>query len=215
MSPIIKNVNLILIFLGGFVASGFFKDGFVFTSIPIIVALSAFLGIVFNRIKHLDDLNLKRKKDVSLSFVDDASEYGAVLVSLIEPPTTMASFFSNLQIAAKKLASSTNKFHAICSDDASSKIEDLNRKLTITLMIAMSEKAVELEHEPNKLELIKCFLSDGTLSELNDIRYEILKLVKNEINDGASTAKFKTAIEKSNAENVKALSKLVGIPVKE
>ena len=210
MSPIVKNANIILIFLGGIIATGFFKDEVISASIPYLAMVGAFLGISVNRTKHLDDLNMTRKKEVSLEFVEDASEYGSVLVSLIEENSNMKIFFSDLNVANKKFISSMNKFHVVCSDETSSKIESLHFKLN-ELMLKMSTQATALEKEPDKIKLITWFIQHGVLSKLNDVRYEILELVNNEIGDGSGTAKFKKAIEKCNADYTNMFSELLSI----
>lgn len=213
MSTIVKNANLILIFLGGIIVTGFFKDETVVASVPILVALGAFLGIVFNRTKHLDDLNMTRKKDVSLSFVEDISEYGAVLTSIIEHSTTLDSFFSDLTIASKKMISSLNKFHVVCSDEASSKIELLHFELS-ELMQVISKKAATFHTEPDKLKLMADLIESDIFSKLNIVRFKIIDIINNEIGDGSGKKEFKAAIEKNNTDYKAMLYKVLEIPDK-
>lgn len=168
--------------------------------------LGAFLGIIINRIKHLDDLNMTRKKDVSLEFIEDMSEYGSVLVSLIEPNVKPDAYFSNLSEAAKKMNSALNKFHVVCDDQVSSEIELINFEL-VSLMQVMTMKAAELGED--KIALMKLFIGEDILSQLNIIRYKIIRLVNSEIGDGSGTEKFKQAIERNNTNYKESLSKML------
>lgn len=206
MSPIVKYANLTLLFLGGFIVSGLFKDATVVTSIPILAMLGAFLGIIVNRTKHLDDLNLTRKKDVSLEFIEEMSEYGSVLVSLIEPNVKPDAYFSNLSKSNKKMNSAMNKFHVVCDDQVSSEIELISFEL-VSLMQVMTLRAAKLGED--KIALMKWFISDDIFSQLNIIRYKIIRLVNSEIGDGSGTEKFKQAIEKNNIDYKESLSKVL------
>lgn len=208
MSPIVKYANLTLLFLGGFIVSGFFTDIEVVASTPYLAMLGAFLGIIINRTKHLDDLNMTRKKDVSLDFIEAASAYGAVLVSLIDENITRELFFSDLDKTSKKFVTTMNKFHVVCSDDASSKIEPLHFKLN-ELMIKMVTQASHLEAEADKLQLMRWFIANEILSQLDDIRFKIIDTVNNEIGDGTGTKKFKKAVVKNNTDYTNMLSKIL------
>ena len=72
-----------------------------------------------------------------------------------------------------------NKFHVVCSDDASSKIESIHFKLN-ALMLKMCTQASSFEEETDKIKLMTWFITNDVFSKLNDIRYEILDLVNNE-----------------------------------
>lgn len=196
-----------IVFICGFVASQIINTDLSATaSIPILVMVGAYLGIIFNRIKHIDDLNLSLKKDVSLEFVEDMSEYGTILVSLIEPTSTMESFYSDLNKINKKLSSSMNKFHVICNDEVSSEVELIYFDY-IGLMQLMARKATELGEK--KIALMKWFIKEDVFSQLNIIRYKVISLVNSEIGDGSGTENFKRAINKSNTDYKKAFSKLL------
>ena len=93
-----------IIFVSGFVASQLIKADISATAvIPFLVMVGAFLGVIFNRIKHIDDLNLSRKKDVSLEFVGIMSEYGTVLISIIDQNVKPETFHSNLNKATQNM----------------------------------------------------------------------------------------------------------------
>ena len=207
MSPIVRNANIILIFLGGIIVTGFFKDETVVTSVPILAMLGAFLGIIVNRTKHLDDLNMTRKKDVSLEYIEKISDYGSVLVSLIESNISMKQFQLNLYEANKNMASSMNKFHVISDDKVSYGLEQVQLKL----IKLMSEMVFEAYKEEDKIELMKTYVKGDMFSKLNDIRYEVIELVNFEIGDGSGTEQFKRAIKETNVEYKKFTSEILGV----
>ena len=202
----------ILVFLGGFVASRLIEADMAATSsIPFLVMVGAFLGIIFNRIKHIDDLNLSRKKDVSLGFVEAMSDYSSVLVSLVDQNTTMDIFHKNLNEATKKMNSELNKFHVVCSQALgyalkANELELLNFKI-VSLMLIMVQESAKVGED--KVVLIKKFLSEDVFSKLNIIRFKVINLVNREIGDGSGTVMFKQAIEKNNIDYKKMLSKVI------
>jgi len=76
----------LLVFLSGVIVSHLFKNDLLSSgAIAYVSMASAFLAVIFNRIKHIDDLNLSRKKDTSLEFIKYMSEYCSTLISIIDP----------------------------------------------------------------------------------------------------------------------------------
>lgn len=187
-----------IIFVSGFVASQLIKADISATAvIPFLVMVGAFLGVIFNRIKHIDDLNLSRKKDVSLEFVGIMSEYGTVLISIIDQNVKPETFHSNLNKATQNMNRVLSKFHVVCSDQVSSELELINFEI-VSLMLTMTQKSQKLGED--KLSLMKELITEDIIAKLNLIRYKIIHLVNSEIGDGSGTDKLKLAIDKNNTD---------------
>jgi len=189
---------LLIFFTCGFVASEVINVSLTATvTIPFLTMIGAFLGVIFIRIKHIDDLNLSRKKDTALEYVQHISEYRSILVSLANPKISDDEFHFSLLDASKNMVGALDKLHVICSDRVSHKIELKNYEI-ISLMITMILKSVEFGE--NKARLMKWYVSEDILSKLNVIRYEILHLINSEIGDGSGTGLLKSAIDQNNKD---------------
>jgi len=197
-----------MIFTCGFIASQLVESDLSITvTIPFLSMVVVFIGVIFNRIKHIDDLNISRKKEVSLEYIKYMSEYRSAMVNIINPAIKPDEYHSNLIDATKNMIGAMDKLHVVSNDQVSNQIELKNFEIT-SLMITMTMKSKELDGD--KLELMKWLIAENILSKLNMIRYEIINLINTEIGDGSGTKKLKMAIEKNNKDFNNKLSELLG-----
>jgi len=197
---------LILVFVAGFISSQLTGAFIPQYTTPFMAMIGAFIAIVFNRLKHLDDLNLTRKKDAALEYIKYVSEYRSALIALIDPSVNDDVFHSNLLDATKNMIASLDKLHVVSRDDVSKEIELKNSEI-VDLMIEFRGKSHELGGD--KTALIKWFVSEDIGSKLNVIRYDIIKLINSEVGDGTGTKGLKEAIDSNNAHFKTLFSKLV------
>jgi len=205
-----KEITMIflMIFTCGFIASQLVESDLSITvTIPFLSMVVVFIGVIFNRIKHIDDLNISRKKEVSLEYIKYMSEYRSAMVNIINPAIKPDEYHSNLIDATKNMIGAMDKLHVVSNDQVSNQIELKNFEIT-SLMITMTMKSKELDGD--KLELMKWLIAENILSKLNMIRYEIINLINTEIGDGSGTKKLKMAIEKNNKDFNNKLSELLG-----
>ncbi|NQZ25039.1 MAG: hypothetical protein HRT55_01830 [Colwellia sp.] len=194
----------LLLFLCGFTASELVKTDLSSTiTIPFLSVIVVLLGILFTWLKHLDDLNLTRKKDVSLNFIKFMSEYRSALISIIDPYVKSEEFHSNLLNSTRNMVGALDQFHVIAKDDISAEIELKNFEI-ISIMIKMNKKSHEAGDD--KMVLIQWLLKEDLLSQLNVIRYQIIKLVNKEIGDSSGAEKLRKSIDKNNCDFKKLLS---------
>mgnify|MGYP000701024851 CR=1 FL=1 len=199
----------LLIFSCGYIASEHIHSDLPIISItPILALIGAFLGILFNRLKHVDDLNLSRKKEVSLEYIKYVSEYRSALIGISDHSLSTEDFHKNLMEATKNMVGALDKLHVVSDDDVSSKIERKNYDLTM-LMLKMNQKLQECGED--KLSILKWFISEDIGKQMNDIRYEIIRLINTEIGDKSGTKKLKEAFDKNNSEFKASLSVVLGI----
>lgn len=197
----------LLLFLCGFIASELVKTNLSSTiTIPFLSMIVVFLGVLFNRIKHVDDLKLTRKKDVSLNFIKYMSEYRSTLISITDQSVKAEEFHSNLISSIKNMVGALDQFHVIADDDVSAEIELKNFEI-VNLMIKIRKKCNETGDD--KIALIQWLLKEDLLSQLNIIRYQIIKLVNKEIGDNSGTEKLKKSIDKNNRDFVELLSNIL------
>ena len=197
---------LILVFIAGFISSQLTGTLVPQYATPFMAMIGAFMAIAFNRVKHLDDLNLTRKKDTALEYIKYVSEYRSALIALIDPSVKDDVFHSNLLDATKNMIASLDKLHVVSRDDVSKEIELKNAEI-VDLMIEFRGKAHELGGY--KTLLIKWFSSEDIGSKLNIIRYDIIKLINSEVGDGTGTSGLKEAINSNNAHFKTLFSKLI------
>lgn len=203
-----KEILFILLFV---VATGFIYYQVVDTNLPTsaiayMAMIGGLLGVMFNRIKHIDDLNLTRKKDVSLNFIKFMSEYRSALISITDQSIKPEEFHSNLISSAKNMVGALDQFHVIAKDEVSAEIELKNFEI-VSLMVKMNKKNQEMGDD--KIALIKWLLKEDFLSQLNIIRYQIIKLVNTEIGDNSGPDKLKESIDKNNIDFKKLLSSML------
>ena len=78
-------IVFILIFVAGFISSQITDLSTPKYAVPFMAMIGGFVAVAFNRLKHLDDLNLTRKKDAALEYIKYFSEYRTALINLIDP----------------------------------------------------------------------------------------------------------------------------------
>lgn len=197
---------LILIFTAGFISSQVVGTKLPVSAISFMAMVGGLLGVMFNRIKHLDDLKLTRKKDISLNFIKFMSEYRTALISITDQNIKPEEFHSNLMNSTKNMIAALDQFHVVANDEVSAEIELKNFEL-VSLMVKMNKKSQETGD--NKIELMKWLLEEDLLSQLNIIRYQIIKLVNSEIGDNSGTEKLKESINKNNKDFKELLSRIL------
>lgn len=199
----------LLIFSCGFIASEHIQSDLPIISLtPILALIGAFLGILFNRLKHVEDLNLSRKKEVFLEYIKYVSEYRSALIEFSDHLLSTEDFHKNLMEATKNMVGALDKLHVVSDDDVSSKIERKHYDL-LMLMLKMNQKLQECGED--KLSILKWFVSEDIGKQMNDIRYEIIRLIDTEIGDKSGTKKLKEAFEKNNSEIKASLSAVLGL----
>jgi len=186
---------LLLIFIAGFISSQILDAPLNPVAIPFMAMVGGFAAVALNRFKHLDDLNLARKKDAILEYIKYVSEYRSALLNVIDPSVTNEVFHSQLMLATKNMVAALDKLHVVSNDIISNKIE-LKHAEIINLMLEIEKKSQEYPND--KVSLIKWFVEADFGSKLNLIRYEIIDLVNSEVGDGSGTKLFKEAIETNN-----------------
>jgi hypothetical protein len=197
----------LLLFLCGFVASELVKTTFSSTiTIPFLSVMVVLLGVLFTWLKHLEDLKLTRKKDVSLNFIKFMSEYRSSLISITDPYLKPEEFHSNLLNSTRSMIGALDQFHVISNDDISAEIELKNFEI-VSVMIRMTKKSREVGED--KKALLQWLLKEDLLSQLNVIRYQIIKLVNEEIGDNSGTEKLKQSIDKNNSDFKELLSNIL------
>ena len=187
---------LILVFVSGFISSQIADLSIPQYAVPFMAMIGGFVAVALNRLKHLDDLNLTRKKDTALEYIKYFSEYRSALLNLIDPSVKDDVFHSNLMEATKNMIASLDKLHVVSSDSVSEKIELKNAEV-VTLM--MDFKAKSIEFAEDKTSLLKWFVAEDIGSKLNIIRHEIITLINSEVGDGSGTIGLKSAIDSNNA----------------
>lgn len=199
----------LLIFSCGYIASEYIQSDLPIISItPILALIGAFLGILFNRLKHFDDLNLSRKKEVSLDYIKYVSEYRSALIGICDHSLSTENFHKNLMEATKNMVGALDKLYVVSDDDVSSKIERKQYDLTM-LMTKMSRKLQECGED--KRSILKWFISEDIGKKMNDIRYEIIRLINTEIGDKSGTNKLKEAFDKNDSKFKASLSAMLEI----
>ena len=178
-------------------------------SLPLLTIIGVFFTINFKHLKHSDDLNLTRKKDVSLEFITHMSEVRFVLADMANQKS-LDDFLSDFTTTSKDMNASLDKFHTICSDTVSKEVELYNSEL-IEIMLTITKKYIEIvdDVKKDKLKLLKWLIDNDIYSRLNLIRYEIIKLVNSEIGDNSGKICFKEAIEENNEKFKNKLSKML------
>lgn len=197
---------LILIFVCGFISSQLAELSIPQYAVPFMAMVGGFIAVALNRLKHLDDLNLTRKKDAALEYIKYFSEYRSALLNLIDPSVKDDLFHSNLMDATKNMVASLDKFHVVSSDSISEKIEIKNAEV-IKLMMDFRAKSTEFSED--KKSLLRWFIDEDIGSKLNTIRHEIITLINTEVGDGSGTTKLKSAIDSNNADFKSLFSKLL------
>ena len=197
---------LILIFVCGFISSQLAELSIPQYAVPFMAMVGGFIAVALNRLKHLDDLNLTRKKDAALEYIKYFSEYRSALLNLIDPSVKDDLFHSNLMDATKNMVASLDKFHVVSSDSVSEKIEIKNAEV-IKLMMDFRAKSTEFSED--KKSLLRWFIDEDIGSKLNTIRHEIITLINTEVGDGSGTTKLKSAIDSNNADFKNLFSKLL------
>tara|TARA_R110000796_G_scaffold8899_3_gene30451 strand:+ start:9258 stop:9881 length:624 start_codon:yes stop_codon:yes gene_type:complete len=197
---------LLLVFVSGFISSQIADLSIPQYAVPFMAMVGAFVAVALNRLKHLDDLNLTRKKDTALEYIKYFSEYRSALLNLIDPSVKDDVFHSNLMEATKNMIASLDKLHVVSSDSVSEKIELKNAEV-VTLM--MNFKAKSIEFPEDKTSLLKWFVAEDIGSKLNIIRHEIITLINSEVGDGSGTIKLKSAIDSNNAYFKSLFSRLL------
>ncbi|MBQ4831629.1 hypothetical protein J8L70_00025 [Pseudoalteromonas sp. MMG010] len=197
---------LILIFVCGFISSQLAELSIPQYAVPFMAMVGGFIAVALNRLKHLDDLNLTRKKDAALEYIKYFSEYRSALLNLIDPSVKDDLFHSNLMDATKNMVASLDKFHVVSSDSVSEKIEIKNAEV-IKLMMDFRAKSTEFSED--KKSLLRWFIDEDIGSKLNTIRHEIITLINTEVGDGSGTTKLKSAIDSNNADFKSLFSKLL------
>ena len=192
---------LILVFTAGFISSQMIDTLIPQIAVPFMAMVGGFIAVTFNRLKHLDDLNLTRKKDAALEYIKYVSEYRSALICLIDPSVKNDVFHSNLRDAVKNMIASLDRLHVVSSDDISKSLELKNAE-TVNIMIDFRMKSDELGDD--KTALLNWFVSEDIGAKLNAIRYDIIALINSEIGDGTGTKALKAAIN-SNNRHFKAL----------
>lgn len=195
---------LILVFASGFISSQIADASLPRYAVAFMAMIGGFVAVAFNRLKHLDDLNLTRKKDASLEYIKHFSEYRSALLNLIDPSVKGDVFHLNLMNATKNMIASLDKLHVVSSDLVSEKIELKNSEV-VKLMMDFRAKSTEVGED--KPSLLKWFVEEDIGSKLNIIRYEIITLINTEVGDGSGTKRFKTAIDSNNTYFKNLLSK--------
>ena len=197
---------LILIFVCGFISSQLAELSIPQYAVPFMAMVGGFIAVALNRLKHLDDLNLTRKKDAALEYIKYFSEYRSALLNLIDPSVKDDLFHSNLMDATRNMVASLDKFHVVSSDSVSEKIEIKNAEV-IKLMMDFRAKSTEFSED--KKSLLRWFIDEDIGSKLNTIRHEIITLINTEVGDGSGTTKLKSAIDSNNADFKNLFSKLL------
>jgi hypothetical protein len=197
---------LILVFVSGFISSQIADLSIPQYAVPFMAMVGAFVAVALNRLKHLDDLNLTRKKDTALEYIKYFSEYRSALLNLIDPSVKDDVFHSNLMEATKNMIASLDKLHVVSSDSVSEKIELKNAEV-VTLM--MDFKAKSIEFSEDKTSLLKWFVAEDIGSKLNIMRHEIITLINSEVGDGSGTIRLKSAIDSNNAYFKSLFSRLL------
>lgn len=187
---------LMLVFVAGFISSQVANLSIPQYAVPFMAMIGGFVAVALNRLKHLDDLNLTRKKDAALEYIKYFSEYRSALLNLIDPSVKDDVFHSNLMEATKNMIASLDKLHVVSSDLVSEKIELKNAEV-VTLMVDFKAKSKEFGED--KAALFKWFVDEDIGSKLNIIRHEVISLINSEVGDGSGTDRFKSAIESNNA----------------
>ena len=206
MSTREKLLVLILVFVSGFMLSQVADASIPQYAVPFMAMVGGFIAVALSRLKHLDDLNLARKKDAALEYIKYFSEYRSALLNLIDPSVKDDVFHSNLIEATKNMIASLDKLHVVSSDTVSEKIELKNTEV-VKLMTDFRAKSTELGED--KVSLLKWFVEEDVGSKLNLLRYEIIKLINFEVGDGSGTIKFKAAIMSNNSYFKNLLSKIL------
>lgn len=186
---------LILVFVAGFISSQVTNLSIPQHAAPFMAMIGGFVAVALNRLKHLDDLNLTRKKDAALEYIKYFSEYRSALLNLIDPSVKDDVFHSNLMEATKNMIASLDKLHVVSSDLVSEKIELKNAEV-VKLMVDFKGKSEEFGED--KKALFKWFVDEDIGSKLNIIRHEVISLINSEVGDGSGTDRFKSAIESNN-----------------
>lgn len=197
---------LILVFVSGFISSQIAELSIPQYAVPFMAMVGGFVAVALNRLKHLDDLNLTRKKDAALEYIKYFSEYRSALLNRIDPSVKDDVFHSNLMDATKNMVASLDKFHVVSSDSVSEKIEIKNAEV---IKIMMDFRAKSTEFSEDKKSLLRWFVDEDIGSKLNIIRHEIITLINTEVGDGSGTDKLKSAIDSNNAYFKSLFSKLL------
>ncbi|MDP5145315.1 hypothetical protein ORI98_02525 [Shewanella sp. ULN5] len=197
---------LVLVFASGFISSQIANVSIPHYAVAFMAMIGGFVAVAFNRLKHLDDLNLTRKKDASLEYIKHFSEYRSALLSLIDPSVKDDIFHSNLIEATKNMNASLDKLHVVSSDIVS---ENLELKNCEVVKLMMDFRAKSTEFGEDKVSLLKWFVEEDIGSKLNIMRYEIISLINTEVGDGSGTKRFKIAIDSNNAYFKGLFSKLL------
>ncbi|QFU24233.1 hypothetical protein FM038_020130 [Shewanella eurypsychrophilus] len=186
---------LILIFITGFISSQVVGSNLPELTVPFMAMVGGFIAVALNRLKHLDDLNLARKKDAALEYIKYVSEYRSAILNVIDQSVSNEVFHSQLIEATKNMVAALDQLHVVSNDIISNKIELKNAEV-VSLMSEIQKKSQEYPND--KISLIKWFVEADFGSRLNLIRYEIIDLVNSEIGDGSGTKLFKEAIVANN-----------------
>ncbi len=197
---------LLLVFTAGYISSQVVDTNLPVSGIAFLAMVGGLLGVIFNRMKHIDDLNLTRKKDTSLEYIKCMSEYRSAIINIIDPATSEEEFHKELMTATKNMVASLDKLHVVINDQISKELEAKNFQITCLMMKVRQQSTLVAG---NKDMLLKWFVTEDIGPQLNIIRLEIINLINSEIGDGSGTAMLKTAIH-SNNDNFKELfSKLL------
>ena len=197
---------LLLVFSSGFISSQVVEPNLPVSAIAFMAMVGGLLGVIFNRMKHIDDLNLTRKKDASLEYVKYMSEYRSALINIIDPATSDYEFQKGLMEATKNMIGALDQLHVVINDQISHDLELKNFEITC-LMMEMRGKLTEFSGD--KAQLLNWFVSEDMGSRLNMIRYDIINLINTEIGDGSGTSTLKSAILTNNDNFKQLCSKLL------
>lgn len=174
--------------------------------IAALTGLGAFVGVIYNRFKHLDDLKLARKKEASLEYVKFSSQHTSAILNFLTSTKNTDELTTSLLKAINNLTGALDSYHVVSDDDISSQIEALHCE-KIMLATLLQKKHLEFKDKP--IELIQWFLQEDIGLKISSIRYKTIELINLEIGDKTGNKKLKSVIENNNIEIKKMLNNLI------